>query len=579
MTFPDCLRPIDKKSSRAEGRASGYSFFATIAPLLFSGPLIVAVMTLFSVSLAQTNVPNTYAITGAQIITATGKVIAKGTVVIRDGLIAAVGESVEAPEDARIIDGTGLTVYPGLIDAYTSIGLDQPQAGPQQVRPGGPGQSVAAQQQQDPRPGLHPDLLAVTKLDSAPTRYENVRNTGITTALTIPRSGIFIGKSALINLTGDKPSKMVVKSPVALHIGFTSTGGFGNYPGSLMGVFAYIKQTLLTAQHYGLEWERYEKNRRGVKRPEPDEALEALQPVLKGELPVIILADTENEIRRAIKLGEEFKLKFILSGAREAYKIADLLKEKRAPVLVSLNYPTRPQNADPEANEPLRVLRQRAEAHKNAAALHKAGVKFAFTSGYLQNISDYIKNAARAIEGGLPKEEAIKALTINAAEIFGVADQLGSIEAGKIANLVITDGDIFDSKTKVKMVFIDGNRYEIKREPERRPGEVAAVIIAGEWSLELQSPQGLMNVAANFTQSGNDLAGTLNTPFGQVSVSSGTVSGKDIQFKVSVNAGGQPIEATFTGTVEDDRMTGSVNVAGQGSFGFTGMRRKGPGLR
>jgi imidazolonepropionase-like amidohydrolase len=298
------------------------------------------------------------------------------------------------------------------------------------------------------------------------SKLEKARSVGITTALTIPRTGIFLGQSALVNLAGETPTKMVVKSPVALHVKLGQAEGFRVYPGSLMGVMAYVRQTLLDAQQYGLEWNRYQHIKRGVPRPEPDKDLEALQPVMARELPVVFMADEAKEIQRVIKLAEEFHLKYAISGASEAYQVADLLRDKRVPVLVSLNFPTQPKEADPEADVPLRVLRLRAEAPRTPAALYQAGVRFAFASGAMSDPKEFIKNAAKAIKAGLPEDEAIKALTINAAEIFGVAEQLGSIEVGKIANFVVTDGDVFSDKTKINRLFIDGRDIELKKADE-----------------------------------------------------------------------------------------------------------------
>src|SRR5215813_7020369 len=263
---------------------------------------------------------------------------------------------------------------------------------------------------------------------------------------------------------------------------------------------------MLDAQHYKVAWEHYDRSKRGMQRPETDKSLAALQPALNGEMPVAFTANSEREIRRAIGLGEEFNLKFMIAGGLQSYQVADVLKQKNVTVLLSLNYPQRPANLEDPESEPLRVLRDRAAAPTSAAALSKAGVRFAFQSGYLGRPSDYIANAAKAIEAGLPKEEAIKAMTIYPAEIFGVSEQLGSIEKGKIANIVVTSGDLFDRRSQVKHVFVDGKPYEIKPPAPTqagaggrfgggrggRPGGEAAAVavaVAGSWSVTSESQQ------------------------------------------------------------------------------------------
>src|SRR5262249_47043990 len=160
------------------------------------------------------------------------------------------------------------------------------------------------------------------------------------------------------------------------------------------------------AQHYREEWARYNREKRGVPRPQVDKSLAALQPVINGEVPVVFRANSVREIKRAVELGEEFKLKFFIAGGEQSYQIADWLKQKNVTVLLSLNFPQRPANLDDPESESLFVLRERADAPKAAAALSKAGVRFAFQSGYLARPQDFIINAARAIEAGLPKPEA-----------------------------------------------------------------------------------------------------------------------------------------------------------------------------
>ncbi|HZN10485.1 MAG TPA: amidohydrolase family protein, partial [Blastocatellia bacterium] len=391
------------------------------------------------------------AIRGGTVVTVTGATIPNGVVVIRDGLIAAVGANAPVPADARVIDATGMMVYPGLFDAYTSLGLPAPTPPPGlQAGGGGRQAQVALLAAEAGAPsGLEPEVSAAAQLKVTPETFDQPRSAGITTALSAPRAGVYQGQGALLNLGGDAPEKLILKSPATLNIGFGG-GRFGAYPGSLMGVFSFLRQSLLDAQHYREQWARYQREKRGAPRPQVDASLAALQPVINGELPVVFQANSVREIKRAVGLAEEFKLKYMIAGGAQSAEVAELLKQKGAVVLLSLNYPQRPAGLDDPESESLRVLRERADAPKAAAALHKAGVRFAFQSGYLARPQDYLANAGRAVEAGLPKEVAVKALTLYPADIFGVAEQLGSIEQGKIANLVVTSGDLFDRNTKIR---------------------------------------------------------------------------------------------------------------------------------
>ena len=435
--------------------------------------LVVAFLLLVANANAQRSAIDTYAITNARIVTISGPVIEHGTVVVRNGLIAAAGENVNAPPDARVIDGTGLTVYPGLIDSYTSLALPEPSPAPSPGGGGGGGGFLLLAQ---PRPasgpnssqppGLQPEVMVEDTIRAGGTELETSRNIGITTALTVPRNGIWMGQSALINLAGETPQQMIVRSPVAMHVGFTPlrTGG---YPGSLLGVFSSLRQMMLDAQRYRDSMQIYERAPRGTRRPDTDRSLAALVPVIEGRLPVVMLANTEREITRALDLAEEFKLHLIIAGGREADRVTDRLVKQNVPVLLSLNLPRRTTAAVPEADpEPMRVLRERVEAQQTAGKLAKAGVRFAFESGSLTNMSELISNAAKTIENGLSATDALRAFTIWPAEILGVKDQLGSIEAGKIANLIVVRGDLFDRNARVTQVFIDGRQFELKPPPE-----------------------------------------------------------------------------------------------------------------
>ncbi|MFQ5927821.1 MAG: amidohydrolase family protein [Terriglobia bacterium] len=522
------------------------------------------------------NEPLYFAIRNARLVTVSGSVIENGTVVLAKGLIAAVGTDVTIPREAWVIDGKGLTVYPGLIDALTTLGLPTPPAaaGPttleqaiQQFR-----RQPISQGPED-RPGTTSWENAADKLKTDDKRLENWRKGGFTTALTVPDRGIFPGQAALINLAGERPNEMVVKTPVALRINLRPVGGFWSFPGSLMGVLAYIKQVFLDADRYGQAWALYEAHPRGLERPAYDRALEPIREAVATRRPVLIPATWAKEIHRAIRLGEEVGVSTLIYGAHQGYEVADVLAAKQVPVLVSLKWPEKAKDADPDAEEPLRVLRFRDRAPSTPAALHKAGVKFAFYSGGLSNPRDIMKNAKKAIDAGLPADAALRALTLSAAELYGVGDRLGSLEVGKIANLVVTDGDLFAEKTKVKMVFIDGQKYEI-REPGR-PEAPPTVNLTGKWALSVETPRGVQESTADLTMAEDGtLTGSITGRRGTASLTSGWVSGNKFSFTVSITMGPRTLEVTYTGTVEGNRMSGTVSI-GPMTAEFTGTRPEG----
>ena len=531
---------------------------------------------------AQRSGTDTYAITNARIVTVSGPVIERGTVIIRDGLIAAVGTNAPVPADARVIDGNGLTIYPGLIDANTSLGIPEPSPSPSPAGGGQGGGFLAALLRPPTAPttnstqpaGLQPETLAEDLIRTGGDPIEVVRSAGITTALSVPRTGIWIGQSALINLAGETPQQMIVRSPVAMHVGFTPLRG--GYPGSLLGVFATLRQMLLDAQRYREAHRTYEQSPRGLRRPSQDRSLEALLPVIDGRVPVVMYADREREVQRALDLAQEFKLKVIIAGGSESWKLADRLQKENVPVLLSLNFPRRLTAAMPEADpEPLRVLRDRVAAPKTAGKLANAKVRFAFQSGGMSAITDFVANAAKTIENGLSKDDALRAFTIRSAEIFGVADRLGSIETGKIANLTITRGDLFDRNSRVTHVFIDGRPVDLR--PATPAAGQAAGVASGTWTLSVDLGQGELAVTLSLQQEGERLRGSMQGALGTVDIASGSVGpAGEVRFTAPVTLEGQSTEATFTGTITGNEMRGAVNITGRAPGSFTGRRSSAP---
>ena len=517
---------------------------------------------------------DTYAITNARVIPVSGAIIERGTVVIRNGLIAAVGANINPPPDARIIDGTGLTIYPGLIDSYTNLALPEASPSPSAPVAGGGGfflQQQTAQRAAGPNStqpvGLQPETMVEDIIRTGGSDVENARNVGFTSALTLPRTGVWIGQSALINLSGETPQQMIVRSPVAMHVGFTPLRG--NYPGSLMGVFTALRQMMLDAQRYRDSIKIYEASPRGVRRPETDRSLEALIPVIEGKMPVVMLTNTEREIIRALDLASEFKLKLIIAGGLESDRLTDRLLKQDVPVLLSLNLPRRTTAAIPEADpEPLRILRERVEAQRTAGKLAKAKVRFAFQSGSLTNASDIIVNANRTIENGLSREDAVRAFTIWPAEILGVANQLGSIEVGKIANLTITRGDLFDRNSRITHLFIDGRPVDLR--PAQRAGAAAERSLSGLWTLNINLGEE-KTVSLNLRQEGDRLSGSIQGSLGSAEISNASV-GNDIRFTVVLNLGGETKEASFVGTLSGNEIRGSVTTEGRAPGTFTATR-------
>lgn len=408
---------------------------------------------------AQQEAHYRYAITGARVVPVSSAPMDNTTVVIEDGIITAVGAGVSAPPGAQLVDGTGLTVYPGLIDLGSTAGLNVPAV------PGADNPQTTEDVERVKRDTLlRPHIEAADHVSPTAPALARAAAAGITAVLATPGGDGLRGQSALIlaglppdvpqisALADDRRGPLVVRTPVALHVGVANRPAGGSaYPNSLMGIIAFNRQAFLDAQHYQASGGR-----------PYSAALNSMAAALARTMPVAFRASTDREIRRALDMAAEFSLDPIITGAVEVDEVAPALATAGARVIYSLNFPTRPVSLAPDADEPLRTLRGRAHAPVGPQALARAGVTFGFESGGLDDPKTFLENASKVAAGGLSPDAVLKALTLDAATIAGAADRLGSIETGKIANLVITEGDLFGEKRTIRHVFVGGRPARIQ---------------------------------------------------------------------------------------------------------------------
>ena len=518
---------------------------------------------------AQGGEPRTFAIRGAKVVPVSSAPLENATVVVSRGIITAVGTNVTIPPDAWVIEGKGLTVYPGLIDGFTDVGVAAAAPAPT-AGDGGTRQQPAISRGPEDRPATTPWRSAADEVNPADPRVETWRSAGFTTVVATPKGGMFPGQAAVLDLGGERAGDLVVKSPVAVPVSLQAPGGFRNFPGSQMGSIAYVRQVWLDTNWETQAEAIYEKNPRGVERPKYDRSEAALAAALGKHAVVLIPGNSSLQIRRSLRLAEEWKLNAVLYGAQMGYEVAPEIAAKKMPVLVDLKWPEADKDADPEATPSLRTLRFRDRAPASPAALGKSGVEFAFYSGGITAPKDILPAVKKSIDAGLSPEAALRALTLSPAEIFGVAETLGSIENGKIANLVVTDGDLFDKKTKVKIVFVDGRKYEVRE--ILRPSEPPKGDMTGKWKLSFTTPQGQEEATADLTmQPDGTLTGSVASDRGTGSVFSGWVSGEKFSFTINISIEGTSGDVVFTGTFEGTSMKGSIQAMGY-TFEFTGTK-------
>ena len=517
---------------------------------------------------AYADAPGVYAITGGTVHPVSGPDIANGVVIVRDGLIEAVGAAVPIPPDATTIDVKGGHIYPGLIDAQTSLGF--PSAAPRRPRFG----AGAAQPSTPPPPVPETSaaFLAMREVKLSDDDMEAKRATGVTTILTAPAFGIFNGQSAVLNLGEGTSESRVIRAPAAQQISFNTRPAW-TYPDSLMGVVSYIKQTLLDAQQYSAAHAIYDRNPAGYKRPEDSLALQALDGVLRRDVPVVFVADSDAMMRRAAAIAREFNLRYILSGGRQGYRMAGELKSANTPVLVSVKWPVAPTNKDDREDQALRIIRDRQLAPTTPSVLAKSGVLFALVSG-AGKTGDFLPGIRKAIDNGLSADDALRAVTLSPARILGVDRQLGSLERGKIANVVVTDKPIFAKEAKVKRVFVDGRETHLPTEEERaKRGGEAASPIDGTWHLAVKTPQGDVSITATLHLESGNLTGSFSGDRGAGDIRNGTFDGTTVEFTIAARSQTESSDWVFHGTLHDTNLEGTVSTT-LGTFPFSGSKSR-----
>jgi hypothetical protein len=518
---------------------------------------------------AQGGEPPYFAIRGAKIVPVSGPPVEGATIVISRGIITAIGKDAAIPPEAWVIDGKGLTVYPGLVDSFTDVGI--PAAPSPGGEGGGPRRSQESARGPEDRPGSTPWKSAADEVSLGDKRIESWRSAGFTTVVSAPKGGFFPGQAAVLDLAGEHAGDLVVKSPVGIPISFQRSGGFGSgFPDSLLGVLAYIHQVWLDTDWSIKAQAIYEKNPRGVTRPRYDRTEAALADAFEDHKLVLVPANNAVQLRRALELVDRWQVNGALYGCQMAYEVAPEIAARKLSVLVDLKWPEAEKDADPEFKPSIRTLRFGDRAPSSPAALAKAGVKFAFYSGGITAPKDILRAAKKSIDAGLTPDAALRALTLSPAEIFGVADRLGSLERGKIANLVVADGDLFEEKTKIKMVFVDGKKFEI-REPEK-PKDPPKGDITGKWKLSYTTPEGAEESTAVLTMDKDGtISGTLSSHRGTANIISGYLSVDKFSFTINIVLDQGATDVTFSGTFDGTTLKGSIGVMGM-SLDFTGVK-------
>jgi len=421
-------------------------------------PLIVAILVAVNFAFSQndgaeqnkTGRAGTFAIVNARIVTVSGAVIENGTVVIQNGKIAAVGAGASVPGGAEKIDGKGLTVFPGMIDAGTNLGLTEI------------GQGLNASVDTAEVGNINANAKAFTGVNPHSAHVNVTRVNGITTVVSSPTGGLISGQATLMNLVGSTQADMAIEPTAGLVVNFPRIAQFGGFGGGGFGgqgpqidfneavkrrdtQIDELKKAFKSAENYGRAMDAYAKDKT-LPAVQTDLKLEAMVPYVRGEKVIFFTAERERDIRAVAKFVAEMKVKGIIVGGQEAWKAADELKKNNIAVIYTNIYSLPVREDDPYDS-----------LYEAPSKMQQAGIRYCISTGEAgPEVRDLPYHAGLASSFGLSKEDALKSVTLYPAQILGVADKLGSIEVGKMANVVVTDGDMLDPRTNVRYLFIEG---------------------------------------------------------------------------------------------------------------------------
>lgn len=516
--------------------------------------------------------PAAYALRNVTVVQADGRRQEGVTVVIRGALIEAMGRGVAVPDDAELVEGDSLMVYPGFVDGEGEAAHEFPQEEIDR-------DEVEIWNAPRSLQGFMPARRVVSHLTADGDDVADVRRAGIVAAAIHPSGAMMGGRGALVLYRKDAgmPQRLVIEPTLGPK--FELRGGQGVYPGTLFGVMAFFRQAFEDARHGGAVAAAQERDPRGLTMPPYDPDYEVLRQVLAGDVPVYFAADEAADILRVLGLAAEYGFRPIIVGGAEAWKVADELLARDVPVLVSTNFPE-PRRWDPDENEASELMDAATQREKldledryaNAGRLAAAGVTVALTSGGTGKV---LEGARKSVEHGLTEAAALAALTSTPAGLFGIPS-MARLGEGLPATFIVTDGPLFDADTRITHTFVEG--FVEDAATARRAGSAEdAVSFGGEWELTIETEEG-RTVAARIQveQDGATFTGTLEIMDDQAEVRDGVINGNEISAVAVLEEDEEIIEVEITGTVEGDEASGEAVGGPLGMSRWT-ARRTGPG--
>lgn len=462
-------------------------------------------------------VTRTIAITNVNIVPSPGQLIENGTVLMKDGVITAVGKNVAVPPGARIVNADTMYVYSGFILGMSHVGIKMPKRDerPEVKVPGNPPDELA---------GITPERNVLDFLEPGEKSVSDYRGLGFTLAQTAPQGGMLPGETSLILLKGNNTDDMIVNTGTAFYATFE--GARRMYPATTMGVMAKFRELYRQAEQAEQFGKKYAAEPTGMQRPFYDRTLEAFYPVLDRRIPVAFKGTGVLDAQRAISLKEELGFDLILTELQQGWDIVQKIKNSNTKVLFSLDMPewkpvdgkdtVEEKEVSPE-QEIFKLLEKRKEEfakkyYGQAALYQQEGVPFAFSSVDAK-AKDIKGNLQKMIENGLSEDAALVALTTNPASMYGISRMAGTIENGKMANLVVSDRPIFDKESNVRYVFVEGDLYEYEVKEKKKSDKKAAARVAGNWNYTAETPNGPVSGTITVEERDGVLSGTIDNNY------------------------------------------------------------------
>lgn len=530
-------------------------------------------------------VTGTYAVTNVKIIQAPGQAIEKGTVVFRDGVIISVGPSVSIPVDAKVIKADSMFVYAGFIDGMSHVGVEKPkeQEGgrrrPDVDDPGNPPNAIA---------GIQPEQRVRSFLNPEDNSLDDWRKAGFTAAHVVPNGRMLPGTGSVILLSGESPDAMIYKSEISLFSQLD--GGPRVYPNTVMGVMAKYRELYRQAEQAKKYEGNYKENPSGMARPTSNSVLESFYPVIDKSLPVAFKAEEVLDIQRVITLKKDLGFNLVLGEVKQGWDIIDDIKRNSSAVFLSLDLPeweeekeksdstkTEEKEKSDADLEKERLEKRKEEMltkfYQQPVLFNNDGVTYGFSTLEAKG-KDLKSNLSKLVQKGLSEDAALAALTTNPAKLLGLSASMGTVETGKLANLIVTDKPYFDEKSIVKYVFVDGHMYEYEGKPKKKKSDGKDVDPTGTWGYTTETPQGSGSGTITIEGESGSYTGEISSNFSAEvgELSDVSVSGNELTFSFVFSAGGSEMTIDVLVTIDGDTFEGTMTVGQYGSFPMEGER-------